>query len=159
MKILLTCLTAILFSMTASGQKTGSAMPDAIFYNRDNSTFSTHNIPAGKQSFVIFFDATCSHCQKIVGQIDKRTKELSNLNIYLVSQDEYRSIDYFMENFAKQLSAQKNVKVVQDRNHVFIMSFHPQKYPALYLYGPDKTLQLATSGETDVNKFFKLIKR
>jgi peroxiredoxin len=159
MKILFISLTAILLSLTALGQKTGTPMPDAIFYNRDNSTFSTHNIPAGKQSFVIFFDATCSHCQKIVGEIDKRTKELSKLNIYLVSQDEYKSIDYFTDNFAKQLSRLKNVTVVQDRNHVFIMAFHPQKYPALYLYGPDKKLELSTSGETDVNKFFKLIKR
>jgi len=157
MKFLLTCITVIFISLTAAAQEPGSAMPNAIFYNRDSSTFPTYSIPTGKQSFVIFFDATCEHCQRVVAQISKRSKELSKVNIYLISQDEYRSIDYFMTNFGKQLLPLKNVKVVQDRDHVFIMAFHPKQYPAMYLYGADKKLKYNSSSEKDVAKFFKLI--
>lgn len=157
MKLLFTCLTAVFLSLSVSAQDPGSAMPNAIFYNRDNSPFSTYNIPKGKKSLIIFFDATCEHCQKVVAQISKRTKELKNVNIYMISQDEYRSIDYFMTNFGKPLLQQKNVKVVQDRDHVFIMAFHPKQYPAIYLYGQDKSLVFTSSNQNDVPKFFKLI--
>ena len=157
MKFIFACLTVLFIFISASAQETGSAMPNAIFYNTDNSQFSTYSIPSGKQSMIIFFDATCGHCQKVVAQISKRTKELTKVNIYLVSQDEYRSIDYFMTNFGKPLIGQKNVKIVQDRDHVFIMAFHPKQYPAMYLYGPDKKLKFTSSSDKDVNKFFKLI--
>jgi peroxiredoxin len=158
MRFLLTFLTVTLVSLGAAAQDLGAVVPNAIFYNRDNSQFSTYHIPSGKKSFVFFFDATCGHCQKVVSQFNKRYKELANVNIYLVSQDEYRSIDYFTGTFAKQLSVQKNVKVLQDRDHVFIMSFHPKQYPAMYIYGADKKLQFSSSNEKDVNKVFQLLK-
>ena len=157
MKYLFSCLTVIFLSLTASAQDVGATIPNAIFYNRNATTFSTYSIPTGKQSLVIFFDATCEHCQRVIAQIGKRSKELSKVNIYLVSQDEYRSIDYFMTNFGKQLLPLKNVKVLQDRDHVFIMAFHPKQYPAMYLYGTDKKLKFTSSSEKDVQKFFKLI--
>lgn len=158
MKLFLTCLTVVLLSFGATAQDLGATVPTAIFYNRDNSQFSTYSIPTGKKALVFFFDATCGHCQKVVSEINKRYKELANVNIYLVSQDEYRSIDYFTGTFAKQLSVQKNVKVLQDRDHVFIMSFHPKQYPAMYLYGADKKLKFTSSNEKDVSKIFQLIK-
>jgi len=157
MKLLLACLTVAFFSLGCKAQNTGTTIPNAIFYNRDNTPFSTYTIPTGKQSVVFFFDATCGHCQKVVSEITKRYKELSKVNIYLVSQDEYRSIDYFTNTFAKQLVLQKNVKVLQDRDHVFIMAFHPKQYPAIYLYGPDKKLKFSSSDEKDVPKFFKMV--
>jgi hypothetical protein len=159
MKYLFTFLSLVILTYTAAAQTTGSAMPNAIFYNRNSTTFPTYTIPTGKQSLIIFFDATCEHCQRVIAEIGKRKKELTKVNIYLVSQDEYRSIDYFMTNFGKELLPLKNVTVVQDRDHVFIMAFHPKQYPALYLYGPDKKLVFNSSNEKEVPKFFKLINR
>lgn len=158
MKFLFTCLTVFFFSLSVSAQDQGSSIPNAIFYNRDNTPFSTYSIPGGKQALIFFFDATCGHCQKVVAEVSKRSKELANVNVYLISQDEYRSIDYFTSTFAKQLVAQKNVKVLQDRDHVFIMAFHPKQYPSIYLYGPDKKLKFYTSSDKEVSKFFSLVK-
>lgn len=158
MKFLFTCLTVIFFSLSVSAQDNGSTIPNAIFYNRDNTPFSSYSIPSGKKSFVFFFDATCGHCQKVVSEISKRSKELANVNVYLISQDEYRSIDYFTSTFAKQLVAQKNVKILQDRDKVFIMAFHPKQYPSLYVYGADRKLKFYTSNEKEVGKFFTMVK-
>jgi peroxiredoxin len=158
MKLFFTCLTVVFFSLSAAAQDLGATVPTAIFYNRDNSQFSTYNIPTGKKSFVFFFDATCGHCQQVISQFNKRYKELAHVNIYLISQDEYRSIDYFTGTFAKQLAVQKNVKVLQDRDHVFIMAFHPKQYPAMYIYGADKKLKFTSSNEKDVSKVFQLLK-
>ncbi|SDZ88002.1 peroxiredoxin family protein [Pedobacter hartonius] len=158
MKLIFICLTLISLSFGAAAQDLGVTVPNAIFYNRNNSQFSTYNIPTGKKAFVFFFDATCGHCQKVVSAFNKRYRELANVNIYLISQDEYRSIDYFTNTFAKQLAVQKNVKVLQDRDHVFIMSFHPKQYPAMFLYGADKKLKFTSSDEKDVAKIFQLVK-
>ena len=158
MKLIITCLTIVSLSFTALGQNLGGPVPNAIFYNKDNSAFSTYTIPKGKKSFVYFFDATCGHCQKVIAEFNKRYKELANVNVYMVSQDEYRSIDYFTSTFAKQLSQQKNVKVLQDRDKVFIMAFRPKKYPAMYLYGADRNLQFTSSEEKDVAKILQMAK-
>lgn len=156
-----TCLLlfTLIFNLSLIAQELqpGTAIPAAVFYNRDNSTFSTQQISKAKRSLIVFFDATCSHCQQVATQMNKRHKELSNVNIYMVSQDEYRSIDYFTSTFAKELVKQKNVKVLQDRDKVFIMAFRPRQYPALYLYGANQRLVFTSSKDTDLPKFFKLI--
>ncbi|WP_158795774.1 redoxin domain-containing protein [Pedobacter sp. L105] len=158
MKLLLTFLSVIFFTGAAMAQDpVGTAMPNSIFYNRDSTPFSTYSIPKGKKSLIFFFDATCGHCQKVISEISKRSKELDKLNIIMISQDEYRSIDYFMTNFAKPLLTKPNVKVVQDRDHVFIMAFHPKQYPSMYLYGPDKKIIFSSSSDKDVEKLFKAI--
>lgn len=161
MRKLFLALIITTFAITANAQTTptpGTDMPRAIFYKADGSNFPTELIPKGKKSLIMLFDATCEHCQKVAGNLSKRSKELSNINLYLVSQDEFRSINYFMDNFGKPLKAMKNVTVLQDRDHVFISLFHPKQYPSLYLYGPDKKLEFYSSNEKDVPKFFTRFK-
>lgn len=146
--------------ITANAQQpiVGIEMPKALFYKTDGGSFSTDLIPKGKKSMIILFDATCDHCQKVAANLSKRSAELKNVNLYLVTQDEIRSINYFMDNFGKPLKTMKNVTVLQDRDHIFIPLFHPKQYPSLYLYGKDKKLEFYSSDERDVPRFFSRIK-
>ena len=150
-------ITANSLSLCAQTPTPGTAMPKAVFYKADGKTFTTDQIAKGTKSLIILFDATCEHCQRVASNLSKRSKELTGANLYLVSQDEFRSINYFMDNFGKPLKAMKNVTVLQDRDHVFIPLFHPKQYPSLYLYGTDKNLDFYSSNENDVSKFFKKI--
>lgn len=147
-------------SLTAAAQRpiTGTDMPKALFYKSDGSNFNTDQIPKGTKSLLMLFDATCEHCQKVAANLSKRSTELTGANLYLISQDEFRSINYFMDNFAKPLQHMKNVTVLQDRDHVFIPLFHPKQYPALYLYSKDKKLDFYSSNERDVTRFVDRIK-
>lgn len=106
----------------------------------------------------MFYDATCEHCQRVAANLSKRSKELGGINIYMITQDEKQSIDYFMSNYAKPLLTMKNVTLLRDKDMVFIPLFHPQQYPSLYLYGKDKRLIYFSSNEKDVSKFFNLFK-
>ncbi|MBC8984228.1 redoxin domain-containing protein [Pedobacter sp. N36a] len=142
----------------AQGLAPGSKLPKAVFYKENGTTFSTDQIPGGKKSLIMFFDATCEHCQKVAGNLSKNTKELSNVNFYMISQDVFRSINYFVDTFAKPLKTMKNVTTLQDKDYVFIPLFHPKQYPSLYLYGPDKKLILFSSNEKDLPKFLSLMK-
>lgn len=150
--------TAFSIGAFAQGLVPGSTMPNAVFYKENTAKFSTDQIPKGKKSLIMFFDATCEHCQKVAGNLSKNTKELSNVNFYLVSQDVFRSINYFVDTFAKPLKTMKNVTTLQDKDYVFIPLFHPRQYPSLYLYGADKKLILFSSNEKDVPKFLNLMK-
>lgn len=160
MKKLFFLLVIAVLSTTANAQTPtpGTDMPKALFYKADGSSFSTESVPKGTKSLIMLFDATCEHCQKVASNISKRSKELENINLYLVSQDEFRSINYFMDHFGKPLKTMKNVTNLQDRDHVFIPLFHPKQYPSLYLYGKDKKLEFYSSDERDVAKFFSRFK-
>lgn len=160
MKALFFCLltTALALNSFAQTPTPGTALPKAVFYKADGSSFLTTLIPAGTKSLIMLFDATCEHCQKVASNFSKRSKELAQVNLYLVSQDEFRSINYFMDNFAKPMKTMKNVTVLQDRDHVFLPLFHPKQYPSLYLYGKDKHLEFYSSNEKDLPKFFERLK-
>jgi hypothetical protein len=157
MKQLFIALICSLFIYTACGQPMTQTMPNAVFYKRDGKAFSTAEIPATQKSFIMFFDATCEHCQQVALQLSKQTAQLKKVNIYLVSMDEYRSIDYFLTNFAKPLAAMKNVTILQDKFQTFIPTFKPDKYPSMYLYGTNKRLIKFSSNDKEVPKFLTLM--
>lgn len=142
----------------AQALEPGTDLPKGVFYKTDGKTFSTEQIPAGKKSLLMFFDATCEHCQRVAASLSKRTAELKNLNIYLISMDEKTSMDYYISNFAKPLVALKNVTVLQDLDRIFIPLFHPTQYPSLYLFSPQRKLTYFTSKEKEVPKMFPLFK-
>lgn len=142
----------------AQGLEPGTSLPSAVFYKLDGKTFSTEQIVKGKKTLLMFFDATCEHCQRVATVLSKRKQELANINVYLISNDEKVSIDYYISNFAKPLAALKNVTVLQDRDKVFIPLFKPTQYPSLYLFSPDRKLAYFTSKEKEVPKMFPLFK-
>ena len=136
----------------------GSLVPKAVFYKLDGKSFSTDQIAKDKKFLLMFYDATCDHCQRVATELSKRSKELSGINLYMISLDEPRSINYFMGTFGKPLLAMKNVTILQDKDMVFIPLFHPKQYPSLYLYGKDRRLIFFSSKEKEVGKFFGLMK-
>nr|WP_068892517.1 redoxin domain-containing protein [Pedobacter panaciterrae] len=153
--LILCAFSTIAFSQTLLP---GSTLPTAVFYKTDGNAYSTNEIAKGKKALLMFFDATCEHCQRTAANMSKRTKELANVNIYMITQDEQRSIDYFFTNYGKPLQALKNVTILQDRDRVFIPLFHPKQYPSLYLYDTAKKLTFYSSNEKDLPKFFDLMK-
>ncbi|HMI02364.1 MAG TPA: redoxin domain-containing protein [Pedobacter sp.] len=158
-QILFTLLLSVFATLTyAQGLEPGTEIPNTVFYKTDGKVFSTEQITKGKKSLLMFFDATCEHCQRVATVLSKRTKELGNVNIYLISQDEKVSIDYYISNFAKPLVALKNVTVLRDKDRMFIPLFHPKEYPSLYLFSTNRKLIYYTSKEKEVPKMFPLLK-
>lgn len=158
MKQLFIAILCCLFADQVNAQLQPQTLPSAVFYKKDGKAFSTAQIPTTKKAFIMFFDATCDHCQQVATQLSKQSGKLANANIYLVSMDEFRSIDYFMTNFGKPLLAMKNVTLLQDKHQAFIPTFKPDKYPSMYLYGTNKRLLKFSSNDKEVPKFLELMK-
>lgn len=157
MKQLLFAFICCLVFNQAKAQSQPQSLPGAVFYKKDGSAFSTTQIPTTKKAFIMFFDATCGHCQEVAAKLSKTPQRLAKVNVYLVSMDEFRSIDYFMNNFAKPLLALKNVTLLQDKQQAFIPTFKPDKYPSMYLYGNNKRLMKFSSNDKELSKFLDLM--
>ena len=159
MKKLLTAFLLIFFCFRAAAQGPAPVMPEFSFYRADGNPFTRMQVTPGKKSLVMFFDATCSHCQKTMQQLSGRYKELEKINIYLVSLDQHITMNYFMSRYGKNLTGKKNVLLLEDRDHVFIPLFSPSKYPALYLYSPQNKLLFYTSGDEKIQELFQAVKK
>jgi len=159
MKPYLLCILSTLLFFRTSAQSPAKVIPDFQFYKADGTVFNKVQIKPGHKSLIVFFDATCSHCQKTMLQLSKRYAELEKLNIYLVSLDQHITMNYFMNQYGKNLVGKKNVLLLEDRDHVFIPLFKPLKYPSLYLYSPENRLSFYTSGDEKLADLFAAIKR
>lgn len=158
MKKVLIGLILTVCVLGVKAQSPAAIMPSFKFYTASDAGFTKAQIPANKQSFFMFFDGTCGHCQKVMTELAKRNKELANVNVYLVSLDEFKTINYFMEHYGKSLKGMKNVTLLQDKDRIFIPLFKPTKYPAMFLYSTDKRLKIYSSEEEDVVKIFSMLK-
>jgi hypothetical protein len=159
MKRLLLGLLCSLFYLNVAAQTPATLMPGFKFYTENNAGFTKADIPAGRQNLIIFFDGTCGHCQTTMTMLSKRSKEMQHINIYLISLDEFRTIKYFVDRYGKPFMSMKNVKMLQDRDRIFIPLFKPIKYPSIYLYSADKRLKIYSSDEQDIPKIVSMLKK
>ncbi|MGY0040800.1 TlpA family protein disulfide reductase [Pedobacter sp. NJ-S-72] len=113
----------VFLSMTASAQMPAGTVPAFQFYKADGKAFTNTQITPDHKSLFVFFDATCSHCQKTMLELSKRYEEIKKLNIYLVSLDQHITMNDFMSKYGKNLIGKKNVLLLEDRDHVFIHPF------------------------------------
>jgi len=159
MKTYLLGFLAILLFFNVAAQTPAATVPAFQFYKADGKAFNRSQITGNRKSLFVFFDATCSHCQKTMLQLSKRYAELEKLNIYLVSLDQHITMNDFMSHYGKNLIGRKNVLLLEDRDHVFIPLFQPSKYPSLFLYSPKNTLLFNTSGDTQLPELFVAVKK
>jgi len=158
MKTLFKLLFLILLSSKIYAQHPAATIPDFSFYKLDKTVFTNKNIQPGKLSLIIFFDASCDHCQHAMETYNQHYKELSKTAIYLVTVDNPASINYFMTKYANNLYGSKNVTILQDFKNEFITKFGPRKYPSMFLYSPQKKLLIYDDEPKNVGNFLQKIK-
>lgn len=145
-------ITTSLSSLSLNAQTPVATLPDFNFYTLDNKPFLTRNVTPGKKSLFVFFDANCDHCQRAVSALGKRSSDLKAIGVYMVSLDSKEVINQFMASYGKNLKGMKNVQVLQDLKYQFIPKFQPKKYPALFLYSPQRKLIMYTNDEKEVDR-------
>ena len=145
-------------SLKSSAQTPARTLPNFIFYKLDGTAFSKNNLSRTTKNFIVFFDVTCSHCQKEVEGIGKNYKEFRGVSFYMVSLDESEAIKKFMSTYGKELYNKKNVTLLRDADKVFIPMFAPTRYPAIFLYSPQGTLIQYFGGETKIKDLINAIK-
>lgn len=152
----------LFFLLTASlsgfSQTQPATLPDFKFYTLEGGAFTKKDISHNSKFMLVFFDATCEHCQRELGRIGDSYDHFKNIPLYLISMDEVPAIKNFMATYGKKLNGRKNVTLLQDKDHVFISAFMPTRYPAIYVYTPAEKLIKYYAGETPVQDIIAAVK-
>lgn len=151
-------LIFIFITAKVFGQRPVATIPDFTFYKLDKTAFTNKNIQPSKLSLLIFFDATCDHCQHAMETYNQHYRELSKTAVYLITLDNQESIKYFMTKYANNLYGNKNVTILQDLKNEFILKFGARKYPSMFLFSPQKKLLIYDDEPKNVGNFLKKIK-
>lgn len=152
--LLLILLLAVSFQLKAQQP---TLLPQFTFYRLDGKAFSNADIKQGKKNLFILFDCTCEHCQRESKILNTNYSTFKDVNIYMITMDEGYIIPQFFNSYAKGLNAKPNVLVLQDKKRLFIPTFLPKQYPAMYLYSAAGKLLMYESGDGGIKKLMKVV--
>ena len=107
---------------------------------------------------IIFFDATCEHCQHEVADIGERLRDFEKVHMYLISMDIKPEVEKFMARYGKELKDKKFVTVLLDPDKNFLPNFMPERFPAVYVYSEKQELTWHKDGQRDVQELVDAIK-
>lgn len=151
-------LLAVLLTGAITAQVPAKKIPPFTFYRLNNVAFAHTNLPKGKKILFVFFDTSCDHCQRSVARYNLHMSELRNAAVYFVTLDVKAKIDPFMEKYGSNISKEKNVLILQDRQFQFITRFQPKKYPSMFLYSAKQQLLFYSDEETAVDTILQKVK-
>ncbi|HLT41829.1 MAG TPA: redoxin domain-containing protein [Sphingobacteriaceae bacterium] len=163
-KSFLTSLALIVFLVQSCTSQTPTNAPKNVpeftfFTLKGNKTVTRTNLALQGNIVFIFFDPGCSHCRTDMKGINDNFDEFNNANFYLVSQHDPMLVTDFLNTYAKDIQNKANVHVLLDKNYEFLVKFQPRQYPALYVYGPDRTLKSFLEGGNPIGKILEAVNK
>ena len=157
MKFIVSILVSICISLNIFAQKPAEKIPAFTFFRQDKTAFTNKDLTGNKLLYFVFFDADCEHCQHAVADINKHSNDFENASVYLLTLDNNEKIAAFLNKYGNKLKDKSNITILQDTLQEFIVKFKPKKYPAMFLYSPQRELIMYTDDEKQVAKFVKRI--
>ena len=157
MKFIVTVIVSMVISLNIFAQKPAEKIPSFTFFRQDKTAFINKDLASNKLLYFVFFDTDCDHCQHAVADINKHSNDFENASVYLLTLDNNEKIATFMNKYGNQLIGKSNVTILQDTLQEFIVKFKPEKYPAMFLYSPQRELIMYSDDEKQVAKFVKRI--
>jgi len=159
MKIKFLTIALFLFMGTKLMAQQPKILPQFTFYTLDGKAFSTKDVDRTKKSLLMLFDCTCEHCQRETKLLFSNYGAFKGVNIYMITLDEVFAIQQFFGSYAPGLNLKPNVKVLQDKKKIFIPTFLPDQYPAIYLYSEGGKLLEYSTGDGGMKKMLKALKK
>src|SRR3954452_23932323 len=94
----------VITSLSANAQHPAATIPDFTFYRLDKKAFTNSDLQSGKLLLLVFFDASCDHCQHAMETYNEHYKELNKTAVYFITLDNQETIKKFMTEHANNLS-------------------------------------------------------
>lgn len=129
-------------------------LPAFKFYHvRSGISFTNDDIVKGKNNIFILFDPSCGHCQQETTELSKNHDKIQDLNIYFVSMNDPALMVSFLDTFGPNLKDKENVKMLYDKDQVFIRKIHiPNQFPANYIYDANGQLKTYWEGVKNIEE-------
>ena len=140
-----------------SGQLTNPpahSIPHFQFVTMDDRPFTDLDLPSGKLIFIMYFDPDCDHCQHAIKYIGDQYETFKKTMIYLVSMDDQKKTNHFMDTYGSELKGKKNVTVLMDKLQQFIVRFNPVRPPSMFLFSSQRKL---LDYEDNAESVFRLV--
>lgn len=150
-------LVSVLFIYVQVKGQQPTILPQFTFFKLDGKAFSNKNLVPGKKNLFMLFDVTCEHCQRESSLLNTNYAKFKDVNIYMITLDQAHIIPQFFNTYAKGLNTKPNVIILQDKNQLFIPSFLPKMYPAMYLYSSAGKLLGYNAGDGGVKKLMQVV--
>lgn len=126
-------------SLHAAGQGTAPpspTIPAFTFLTANGRTLTNADLPPNTAVLIVFVDVDCEHCQKAVRHMNDSVSLFSKLPLYLVSVADQPKLRAFARQYGPRLKAQW----LRDPDARNMVRFRPVRYPAMFLYSPEKRL-------------------
>lgn len=139
-------------SLQATGQGFPSpapTLPDFTFIAANQKTLTQSGLPKNKPILIIFVDVGCDHCQKAVRHINDSAALFNRTPLYFVSIAAEPQLRAFALKYGPRLKAQW----LRDPDARNMVRFRPVRYPAMFLYSPEKRL---LDYEDNVESIFRI---
>ena len=133
-----------------------ATMPAFDILLQDSATiFNTANIPEGKRSVIVRFDAHCGDCQKETDSLLMNMDKLKDVNFYFVTTEPFSQVNEFRDFY--EMQKYPNITIGKD-----IKKFTPQHYksprtPLLAVYDKNKRLVKIYDGKPEIEIILKQI--
>ena len=158
MKVLRIFVALFLSVIVAQAQEPAKQMPGFDFVTTIGQPFNKADLNKAHKTLIVFFDATCPHCQKAATFFNMHLKDLNPYNVLFITMDENKAIQLFTDKYAPLIPEDKNVKILRDTAYYFVPNFLPKRYPAIFVYDAKQSLQFYTDNEKDFEKVLMELK-
>ncbi len=158
MKFIKTFIILLFVTHTGYAQEPAKQMPDFDFVNTNGESFKRADLNKAHKTLIVFFDATCSHCQKAAVFFNSHLKDLKPYNVLFITMDEHKAIQLFMKDYAPLILTGRSVRILRDTARYFVPNFLPKRFPAIYVYNKKEELEIYTSDEKELDKVLNTLK-
>ncbi len=167
MKILnciLTAMLALAFMRCASkpqkqaeeqviNQHEVNELPQVILIESSGRQFSTRSLPGN--TILIFFGASCDHCQREATQIHVNLKRFEHYTLYFISMDPFPIINQFAQDYG--IDNQPNIRFLRADGASVSNALGYLQTPTIFVYGTNRKLIKRFDGETGVEEILKVL--
>jgi len=128
-------------------------LPAVILIERSGKQFSARSL-SGK-TILIFFGASCDHCQREAPQIHKNLNGFEHHALYFISMDAFPVIDKFALDYG--VNNQPNIRFVRADGASVANSLGYLQTPTILIYAANRKLIKRFDGETKVEEILKVL--
>jgi cytochrome oxidase Cu insertion factor (SCO1/SenC/PrrC family) len=128
-------------------------LPSVILIEPNGSQFSTRTLPGN--TILIFFGATCDHCQREATQIHDNLKKFDRYTLYFISMDPFPVIDKFAKEYG--INDRPNIRFMRADGASVSSSLGYIKTPTILVYAANRKLVKRFDGETKVEEILDVL--
>jgi cytochrome oxidase Cu insertion factor (SCO1/SenC/PrrC family) len=128
-------------------------LPPVTLIEKDGKQFSARTLSGN--TILIFFGATCDHCQRQTTQIQKNLKGFEHYTLYFIALDPFPVIDRFARDYG--VNNLPNIHFVRADGASVSSSLGYLQTPTIFVYAGNRKLVRRFDGETQVGEILKVL--